>query len=132
MNGYGERGVGGFTVTSAGIGALVGHAADARASAVAAGHGVSLAGHAARQFDGALGQSHDLILVMEPGHKHDIARANPALSGKVMLFDHWTGARGIADPYRHSVEFHEQVFGQVSAAAEAWARRLAGSGGTGR
>ena len=121
-----------ISVSSAGIGALVGHAADDRASEVAAGHGVSLDGHSARQFNGALGQAHDLILVMEPGHKHEIMRSNPALSGKVMLFDHWTGAKGIADPYRNSVEFHEQVFGQVATAAEAWAKRLAGKRGAAR
>jgi protein-tyrosine phosphatase len=114
----------GVTVTSAGIGALVGHAADPTASEVAQGHGVSLDGHLARQFDAEIGKGADLILVMESGHKAQITRELPQLSGKIMLFDHWTGAKGIADPYRKSQEFHEAVFGQVEAAAIAWADRL--------
>ncbi|MCU0800445.1 MAG: low molecular weight phosphotyrosine protein phosphatase [Rhodobacteraceae bacterium] len=112
------------TVTSAGIAALVGHAADETASKVAAAHGISLDGHASRQFTAEIGGAQDLILVMEAGHKHEIARQFPQLSGRTMLFDQWTGMKGIADPYRLSESFHEKVFDQVNAAAGAWATRL--------
>ncbi|MFD1195092.1 low molecular weight phosphotyrosine protein phosphatase [Seohaeicola saemankumensis] len=112
-------------VTSAGINALVGKPADKTASEVAATHGLSLHGHAARQFTAALGASHDLILVMERGHKREIARMAPQLAGRVMLFDKWTGETGIADPYLRSAEFHEKTFTALSEAADAWARRLA-------
>lgn len=111
-------------VTSAGIGALVGSAADQIANDVAGTHGVSLDGHIARQFTAELGQAADLILVMEPGHKAQIARDTPQLSGKTMLFDHWSGAVGIADPYRRSAEFHELVFQKVESAAAGWIKRL--------
>ena len=111
-------------VTSAGIAALVGHAADDTASKVAATHGVSLDGHISRQLTAAIGAGQDLILVMEPGHKHEIARQFPQLSGRTMLLDQWTGKKGIADPYQHSQEFHEQVFLQIKAATDAWAPRL--------
>jgi protein-tyrosine phosphatase len=117
-----------LAVTSAGIGALVGNAADASASAVATGRGVTLDGHVARQFVAELGRSADLILVMEAGHKAQIARDTPQLSGKTMLFDHWTGARGIADPYQKSHEFHELVFDQIEAAAKAWSGKLTSKG----
>lgn len=112
-------------VTSAGINALVGKPADKTASAVAAAHDLSLHGHVARQFTASLGAEHDLILVMEPGHKREIARMAPQLAGRVMLFDKWTGETGIADPYLRSAEFHEKIFVALSEAAEAWARRLA-------
>ena len=112
------------TVTSAGIGAMVGHGADETAAEVAQAHGVSLDGHVARQFSRAIGQAHDLILVMEPGHKHDIARTAPDLSGRVMLFDHWQGGKGIADPYRRSREFHETTFSKIATAADSWATKL--------
>lgn len=115
-------------VGSAGIGALVGHPADATAAEVAAAHGLALDGHSARQFDRALAVAHELILVMEPGHKHAIAAQVPDVSGRVMLFDQWTGAKGIADPYRHSRDFHERVFAQIDAAATAWVQRLAPRG----
>jgi protein-tyrosine phosphatase len=111
-------------VTSAGIGALAGHSADETATAVATAHGLSLDGHIARQFTAEIGGKQDLILVMEAGHKREIARVHAQLSGRTMLFDQWTGMKGIADPYRHSQEFHEQVFQQIEAAANGWALRL--------
>jgi protein-tyrosine phosphatase len=111
-------------VRSAGLGALVGKPADAMANQIAARHGVSLDGHLARQFSTELGREADLILVMEPGHKSQITRDAPQLSGKTMLFDHWSGAKGIADPYQRSQEFHEEIFKQTHAAATGWAERL--------
>lgn len=114
----------GITVSSAGLGALVGEGADTRAAEVAARDGLSLEGHVARQFTPALGRENDLILVMEPGHRSAIARQAPELSGRCLLFDQWTGARGIADPYRKSVEFHESVFSALKEASEAWSAWL--------
>jgi protein-tyrosine phosphatase len=111
-------------VTSAGIGALVDHPADETASQVAAAHGVSLQGHVARQFTHQLGLKQDLILVMEPGHRREIARVAPDLAGRVMLFDHWQGGEGIPDPYQKSREFHEAVFAKIEKAAAAWAEKL--------
>lgn len=112
-------------VTSAGLGALVGHSADATASDVAAAHGVSLDGHLARQFTADLGGTQDLILVMEPKHRADIGQIAPHLLGKTMLFDHWIGAKGIDDPYKLSREFHELTFAKIKDAGQAWALRLA-------
>ncbi len=117
----------GITVTSAGIGALVGHEADPTATEVAAENGLSLAGHSARQFTGELAADQDLILVLEPGHRRAIGESNPQLMGKVMLFDQWVGARGIADPHRKSKTFHELVYKELVAAADAWAQKLAPS-----
>lgn len=118
----------GLTVTSAGLGALVGKPADATATRVAARHDVSLDGHSARQFTAEIGRGADLILVMEPGHKAQVAREAPQVSGKTMLFDHWTGGKGIADPYQLSEEFHEEVFKQIDAAATAWVSRFKAMG----
>ena len=117
-----------IAVSSAGIGALVGHGADETAAAVATEHGVDLSGHVARQFSRELGVAHDLILTMEPGHRREIIKASPDLSGKVMLFDHWQGGKGIADPYRRSRQFHEEVFALIDTAGSAWATRLAPAG----
>lgn len=112
------------SVSSAGIGALVGHSADETAAEVAAEHGVDLNGHVARQFSRELGLDHDLILTMEPGHRREIIKAAPDLSGRVMLFDHWQGGKGIADPYRRSRQFHEEVFDLIDTAGSAWAAKL--------
>lgn len=111
-------------IASAGIGALVGHPADATMSEVAADHGLSLDGHTAQQFTAALGQGYDLILVMEPGHRKEIMRSAPQLTGRTMLFDQWSGGQGIPDPYRHERSAHEHAFQQISAAAQTWVNRL--------
>lgn len=111
-------------VASAGIGALVGRPADSEASAAAASLGISLEGHSARQFVPEMAADCDLILAMEPGHRREIAAASPHLSGRTMLFDHWTGAAGIPDPFRRSAEIHAEVAARIVAAADAWAQRI--------
>ncbi len=128
----GERvlaaGIPNVTVSSAGIGALVGHGPEKTASDVAAARGVSLDGHVARQFTSRIGEDSDLILVMEPGHRRQIGRLTPHLLGRVMLFDHWGEAAGIPDPYRKSREYHENIFDLISSAADDWIGRLAVKG----
>jgi protein-tyrosine phosphatase len=119
-----QRQLPGLKVASAGIGALVGHPADSTMSEVAAAHGLSLEGHIAQQFTAKIGHSFDLVLAMEPGHKRDILRIAPQLTGRTMLFDQWVGAKGIADPYRHKRDVHERVFQEISVAADSWATRL--------
>lgn len=113
-----------FTVSSAGIGALEGHGADKTAAEVAAARGLSLEGHVARQLTSAMAGEADLILVMEAGHKREIIKRMPEQSGKIMVFDQWDGAQGIADPYQRPVEMHEAVHDQIAAAAKSWAARL--------
>ncbi|WP_332872062.1 arsenate reductase/protein-tyrosine-phosphatase family protein [Pseudogemmobacter bohemicus] len=111
-------------ITSAGLAAVVGHGADETAAMVAAESGISLADHVARQLTAEIGAAHDLILVMEPGHRGEIGRRFPQLAGRTMLFDHWTGAIGIADPYRKPADFHRETRDLILAAGAAWATRL--------
>lgn len=113
-----------IAVASAGIAALEGHGADEDAASVALARNVSLDGHVAQQFSYEIGRAHALILVMEAGHKREIVKTAPDLSGRIMLFDHWIGAAGIPDPYRRSIAFHEEVFTQVEKAASAWVDKL--------
>ena len=111
-------------VRSAGINALVGHGADKTTTEVAAAHGLSLDGHVARQFTSQLAADFDLILALEKGHKRVIGNLAPEVTGKTMLLGQWVGQIDIADPYRKSREFHEQVFRQLQKATTAWAEKL--------
>lgn len=117
-----------LTIASAGLSALLGQGVDEEAARGAAEIGLDVSHHSARQMTGELGGEYELILVMEPGHRAEIGRLWPHLSGRVLLFDQWTGGKGIADPYRKSPEFHRLVRDQISAAAQAWAGRLAKKG----
>lgn len=111
-------------VGSAGIGALDGHPADETTRAVARANGLDLEAHVARQFTAQLGQAHSLILAMAPAHRRAITRDAPELSGRIMLFDHWTGAEGVPDPYRHARAVHEAAFARIATATTAWIGRL--------
>lgn len=124
LDGYLRSAGASISVESAGLGALVGHSADKVALEVALERGLSLEGHIARQFDADMGLAADLILVMEAGHRREIGRLLPSLVGRTMLFDHWNGGRGIADPYRKSEEFHKIVYDDIRRAAESWSLKL--------
>ena len=115
-----------LNIKSAGIAALVGHSADETSSLAAAERGLSLAEHKACQFTTAMAHDYDLILVMEAGHKREIIKLAPHLSGKIMLFDHWNGGKGIPDPYRKPIEAHRGVIDLILTAADTWATRLNG------
>ncbi|TKD14420.1 low molecular weight phosphotyrosine protein phosphatase [Rhodobacter capsulatus] len=118
------RALPGLRLSSAGLAAVVGHGADADAARAAAEVGLDLSGHVARQLTAEIGAAQDLILVMEPGHRAEIFRRFPALSGRVMLFDHWTGGQGIADPFRRDLAVHRATRDRILAAAEPWIARL--------
>lgn len=111
------------TISSAGISALAGHAADDTATAVADQNGVSLEGHVARQLTRELCQQHDLILVMEQKHIDAVTRIAPEVCGKTMLYGHWI-KRDIPDPYRQSREAFEFTYDLLADATQAWAQRL--------
>lgn len=111
-------------VASAGIAAVVGHGVDPMACEVAEAAGVVLGEHEARQFTREIGEQHDLILVLEGGHKREIERIAPELSGRVMRLTRWNGDEDIPDPYRRSREFHENVFALIQEATMAWVSRL--------
>lgn len=115
----------GLRVSSAGLRAVVGSAADATAIAVAACLlELDLSGHSARSFTAEMGQQNDLILVMDHHHRAELVRGWPQFSGRVMLFDHWVGGKGIDDPYRRPSEFHAIVVDDIHRAALSWAPRL--------
>lgn len=113
-----------LTVSSAGIGALVGKDVDKDAAAVAAAHGVKIDKHTARQITAEILVAHDLVLVMGPEHRQYVRENFPQASGKTMMFDKWERDEGIEDPYRQSLEFHELVFAEIDKSARSWAKRL--------
>jgi protein-tyrosine phosphatase len=87
--------------------------------------GLDLSAHRARQFTAAIGADHDLILVMERAHRDEISQIAPHLTARTMLFDHWSGAKGIADPYQNGQAAYEQAFTTILDASKTWATRLA-------
>ncbi|QKJ87790.1 protein-tyrosine-phosphatase [Paramixta manurensis] len=110
-------------IVSAGVGALVGHAADRMASEVAQQHQLSLSGHIARQLAPEHCRESDLILVMERQHIDAVCQVSSAVRGKIMLFGHWI-SKEIPDPYRKSEEFYQSVYQLLDQSAQKWAQAL--------
>ncbi|WP_273858895.1 arsenate reductase/protein-tyrosine-phosphatase family protein [Photobacterium sp. GSS17] len=111
-------------IASAGVGALVGKPADAKAVEVALEHGVNMEGHSARQLTAEMCCEYDLILVMEKGHVEAVTRIAPEARGKTMLFGQWIGQKNIPDPYRQSREAFEHAYALIDEAANAWAKKV--------
>lgn len=113
-------------VGSAGIGALVGQAADETAQALMRERGIDLAAHRARQLTlGQLRQA-DLVLVMEKYQRQAVLDIDPAARGKTFLLGHWIDAE-IADPYRCGEEAHRQAIAMIVAATQPWLEKIKGA-----
>lgn len=71
-----------LTVSSAGLGALVGKGADPCAISVAQAHNLSLENHCARQISGRMCREFDLILTMEKRHITALCEMVPEMRAK--------------------------------------------------
>ncbi|CRL44840.1 Low molecular weight protein-tyrosine-phosphatase wzb [Sodalis glossinidius str. 'morsitans'] len=111
------------TIESAGINALIGNDADAKALEVAKKNQLDIVGHQARQLNRRLCKDYDLILVMEKGHIDAVCQIAPGARGKVMLYGHWI-AKEIPDPYCKSLEAFEATYLLLKQAAREWASKL--------
>ncbi|WP_413728000.1 protein tyrosine phosphatase [Sodalis sp. RH19] len=112
------------SITSAGISAVVGHAADIKAEKIAKENSLSLNGHVAKQLTAEMCTKNELILVMEQEHFDAVCRIAPEARGKIMLYGHWLGKREIPDPYRKSEEIFRFVYQLLDSAALKWAQAL--------
>lgn len=111
-------------ISSAGLVAKNGMLADANSISVCQQRGVNIEHHEATKLSGTLCSQSDLILVMEPQHRQDIAAKYPQASGKTMLLGKWTGVDVIPDPHQQQIEAFEHAYVLIEQACEAWAKRL--------
>ncbi len=115
----------GCTVSSAGLGALVGKPIEPTALAVLQRHGHTLQPHEARQLDDALLAEADLVLVMEKGHLQEITRRAPQARGKTFLLGKWRGDAEIPDPYRKDEAAFVRAYELIDDCVKTWAARIA-------
>jgi protein-tyrosine phosphatase len=111
------------TIWSAGLGALVGNAADPLAMESAAAHGLDLSAHRAQQLAAWMCQSAELILVMEQRHKTEIEQLYPLARGKVFRLGE-LGTFDIADPYRQPKAAFETAYTHIARGVAEWAPRI--------
>lgn len=114
-------------VFSAGIGALVGQAADETVQAMMLARGFDLSMHRARQLTlGHLRQA-DLVLVMENHQRQAVLDMDPTARGKTFLLGHWSNAE-IPDPYQRGEMAQSKAIELIAAATTAWLDKLADGG----
>lgn len=116
----------GITVSSAGLGALVGQPAQEEVIRVASEHGLDLSAHRGRQFSPELALNADLILVMDQAQKAACELLVPSTRGRVFLLGHWLPEtqREIADPFKQSEMAYRRAHKHILEALGFWMTRL--------
>ena len=117
------RGQDGFSVESAGLGALVGHPASEHSVALMEELGLDIRGHRARQIHPDMVAESDLVLVMEAGHRRAIDDADPTARGKVHRLGEWQDI-DIDDPYRRERSAYEDALRDIQAGVASWVEKI--------
>jgi len=110
-------------VSSAGLGALVGHSADDYALEVMAQHGIDATAHRARQLGEDLVKQNELILVMENWQQQEIENLYPYARGRVHLLGKWAETE-ITDPYKQPKQAFVKAYEKINTACEQWCNKL--------
>ena len=114
-----------ISVTSAGLGALAGHAASKHAVTLMEERGLDISGHKARQLTPDMIKNSDLILVMEAGHRRAIDSVEPAARGKIYRLCEWRD-EDIPDPYGMPRKSFEEALELIEQGVSDWVGKLAG------
>ena len=118
-----EQKLPGTSVSSAGLGALVGRPADPLSVQVAAEHGLDITSHRAQQVMGWMCQQADLILVMEQNQVTAVERQFPLVRGKVFRIGQYR-QYDVADPYRNKRSAFDATYAALTQAVDDWAPRI--------
>lgn len=116
-----------LTVSSAGLGALVGQSVDAQARRLAEAEGLDVDAHKARQLETGMLAAADLVLVMTDNQRQALAKRWPEARGKTLLLGKWLNLEhemDIPDPYRKSDDVFEHVHRLLKEATCLWADKL--------
>ncbi|MFL6845641.1 MAG: low molecular weight protein-tyrosine-phosphatase [Allosphingosinicella sp.] len=120
-------------IDSAGTGDWhIGHPPDARAAAVAARNGVDISHLRARRVEPDDFRRFDHIVALDSNNLRDLERLRPTdgTARLSLLLDHVEGRAGeaVADPYYGDEAHFDAAWADVSAGAEALARKIAAGG----
>jgi len=111
------------SVSSAGLGALVGHGADEKVIEVMTENGFDISAHCARQLSDELVKQNELILVMERWQQKEIESLYPYARGRVHLLGKWSDIE-IEDPYQKSKEAFVVAFEKIDQLCQQWCEKL--------
>ena len=110
-------------VSSAGLGALVGHPPDVKACQLMIEKGIDISEYRARQLNKEMIRKADLILVMESSHKIAIEESEPSARGKVFRLGEW-GKFDISDPYKQDLSAFVKSLDLIEQGIALWLPKL--------
>ena len=106
-------------IESAGLSAMVGHAADDKAIDCMNIKNIDMRSHIAKQINVDLIKQSDLILVMSHNQQKHIEQTWPFAKGKVFRLGHWQG-QNVADPYKHDQAFFNETCSNIQSYVSDW------------
>ncbi|WP_151869704.1 low molecular weight protein-tyrosine-phosphatase [Acinetobacter sp. TUM15509] len=112
-----------LSISSAGIAALVGKPADAKAIYCMDQVNIDIRAHVARQLNTELIKQNDLILVMSNNQQKHIEQTWSFAKGKVFRLGHWQ-EKNVPDPYQHDQAFFDQTCHNIQSYVQDWRTRL--------
>ena len=115
--------IGEFTISSAGLHAVVGEPAVFEAQEAMQQIGIDISMHRAQQLTVDMVSAADLILVMERWHKKEVEKLMPESRGKVYLLGNWSDFE-VPDPYSESAQVFEQCLQLIERSWGDWKFRL--------
>ncbi len=110
-------------ISSAGLGALVGHNPDKTAIKLMQEKGIDISNYQATQINQRLIKEAGLILVMESKHKEIIESKDPSSKGKVFRLGEW-GKFDIADPYKKERRVFEEALTLIETGVSDWVKKI--------
>lgn len=113
----------GKQVSSAGIGAKIGHPADPFAQQLMQEQGINIAAHRAQNISARLVNEAQLILVMDQEQKQHVERSYVAAKGKVFLLCD-ASKTDIPDPYQKNIDSFRKAYALIAEGVNDWVSRL--------
>jgi len=111
------------SVTSAGLGALIDHPADANSLKLMQAQDIDISAHRARQITPELVFGSDLILTMSTEQTEQVEKQFPSAKGRVHRIGKW-GEYNIVDPFKRPEAIFKQALTLIEQGIDDWHKKL--------
>lgn len=108
-----------LNIESAGLSAMSGHSADAKAIHCMDQLNIDMRPHIARQITAEMIKKSDLILVMSNNQKKHLEQTWSFSKGKVFRLGHWQN-QNVPDPYQHDQAFFDETCRNIQKYVSDW------------
>jgi protein-tyrosine phosphatase len=113
----------GTTISSAGLGALIGNPADPLSVQLMAEHGIDISAHRARQISTALIAQSELVFVMDLEQKKYVETQYGGARGKVFRLCE-ASKLDVPDPYREGIDSFRAAYDLIREGVDVWVDQI--------